>query len=184
MPSQTPEMGSMSPIRDVDDPHVKAKTKKSTKGWDGEVGDRALQNAYFTDGKLYSQNSLSPPRGSSYSTLIFKLDLLFSTLRTTETTANADGSATSHIVVRCTLSDIAQATGLRVEDAAFAMNECGMLQRHKRPNSDRVDKKNRDRAADPDDQEEYIVISREMVEAIAKERNVKRMCMDLAHVLL
>ncbi|KAI0089918.1 acyl-CoA N-acyltransferase [Irpex rosettiformis] len=160
--SQTPEMETMSPVRDTDDPQVKAKKKKSTKGWDGEVGDRPLQNVCFTDGD----------------------DLLFSTLRTVETTANPDGSATSHLVVRCTLSDIAQATGLRVEDVAFAMNECGMLQRHRRVNSDRVDKKKGDRAADPDDQEEYVVISREWVETIAKERNVKRMCMDLAHVLL
>lgn len=113
-----------------------------------------------------------------------KIDPLFSSLRTIETTANPDGSATSHVVVRCTLSDIAQATGLRVEDAAFAMNECGMLHRRRRVNPDHMAKKSRDRAADPDEQEEYIVLSREMVEAIAKERNVKRMCMDLAHVLL
>ena len=110
---------------------------------------------------------------------------MFSTLRTIETEANQDGSATSHVLVRCTLSDIAQATGLRVEDAAFAMNECGMLERRQRvsPTPDNRNK-GKDESADPDDQEEYIVISREMVEAIAKERNVKKMCMDLAHVLL
>ena len=34
------------------------------------------------------------------------------------------------------------------------------------------------------EEEEMIVISREMVELVAKERNVKKMCMDLAHVLL
>ena len=37
---------------------------------------------------------------------------------------------------------------------------------------------------DQAEEEEMIVISREMVELVAKERNVKKMCMDLAHVLL
>ena len=31
---------------------------------------------------------------------------------------------------------------------------------------------------------ETVVVSREMVDAVAKARNVKKMCMDLAHVLL
>lgn len=105
---------------------------------------------------------------------------MFSTLRTIETEANPDGSATSHVVVHCTLSDIAQATGLRVEDAAFAMNECGLLERRRR--LDDAEKKDEDDLDDQD--EEVIFISREMVEAVAKERNVKKMCMDLAHVLL
>jgi len=164
--SQTPDSEPMmSPIRDTDDPHViKVKRRKSTKGWDGEVVDPSSRNAYFVDDG----------------------DLLFSTLRTIETTANPDGSATSHVIVECTLSDIAQATGLRVEDIAFAMNECGMLERRKRVYPDVTDRKNgdTDEDADPDDHEEHIMVSREMVEAIAKERNVKKMCMDLAHVLL
>jgi hypothetical protein len=105
-------------------------------------------------------------------------------LRTIETTANPDGSATSHVMVQCTLSDIAQATGLRVEDAAFAMSECGMLERRKRAHSDPAKQKGRGKVVDTDDQEEHIVVSREMVEAVAKDRNVKKMCMDLAHVLL
>lgn len=106
---------------------------------------------------------------------------MFSTLRTIETEANADGSATSHVRVRCTLADVAQATGLRVEDAAFALNECGMLDR--RRTLEDAEKKSEDDDRDDQD-EEAIFISREMVEAIAKERNVKKMCMDLAHVLL
>ena len=32
--------------------------------------------------------------------------------------------------------------------------------------------------------EEYIVLSRQMIEDVASERNVKRMCMDSRHVLL
>jgi hypothetical protein len=43
----------MSPIRETDDPLVKAKKRKSTKGWDGEVGHRSLRNPYILgeDGK-------------------------------------------------------------------------------------------------------------------------------------
>lgn len=68
--------------------------------------------------------------------------------------------------------DIARATNLRVEDAAFALNECGLLTRRKREGDG------------DDDEEEVIVLSREMVEAVAVERKVKRMCMDMSRVLL
>lgn len=99
-------------------------------------------------------------------------DPLFTSLRTIETIANPDGSASSHVVVNCTLGDIARGTGLRVEDAAFALNECGLLIRRRR-------------TEDEEGLEEFaVVVTREMVETVAKERNVKRMCMDLAHVLL
>ena len=57
------------------------------------------------------------------------IDPMWTSLRSVETTANPDGSATTHVVVRCTLADIARATNLRVEDAAFALNECGLLVR-------------------------------------------------------
>ncbi|KAF8139710.1 acyl-CoA N-acyltransferase [Boletus edulis] len=90
-------------------------------------------------------------------------------LRRIETTSNPDGSATSHVVVRCTLGDIARATNLRVEDAAFALNECGLLTHVQR---------------DRDGAREQIGVTREMIEAVAKERRVKEMCMSLAHVLL
>jgi histone acetyltransferase HTATIP/histone acetyltransferase MYST1 len=84
-------------------------------------------------------------------------------LRTVLTRSNPDGSATSHIVVRCTLAEIASATNLRIEDAAFALNECGLL-------GSTIDG--------------VVGFTREMVEAVAKERNVKRMCLDPAHVML
>ena len=85
-------------------------------------------------------------------------DELSTTLRTIETIANPDGSATSHVVVKCTLVDIARATNLRVEDAAFALNECGLLvKRYKETGK-------------TEGMEEVIMISREMVEVVAKER--------------
>jgi histone acetyltransferase HTATIP/histone acetyltransferase MYST1 len=87
--------------------------------------------------------------------------------RTYETVPAPDGSAAVHVVVRCTLADLACATNLRVEDAAFALNECGLLVRREGDGGGMT-----------------IAISREMVEAIAQERNVKRMCIDFTKVLL
>ena len=87
------------------------------------------------------------------------------------TSQNLDGSATTHAIVRCTLADLARATNLRIEDAAFAMNECGLL---------RMRGKN-GRDADATD---MIVVTREMVEQVAKERGVKKACLILPHVLL
>lgn len=103
--------------------------------------------------------------------LIHTPDRLFTSLRSFVTTTNQDGSATTHVVVKCALSDIARATNLRIEDATFAMNECGLL---------RV----RGKEGDDEEREETIIITREMVERVARERNVKKMCMDLPHVLL
>ena len=87
--------------------------------------------------------------------------------RTLETRANPDGSATTHAFVRCSLENIARATNLRIEDAAFAMSECGLL-----------------RARTSTGGQETIVITRELVEKLAQERGLKRMCMEIQHVLL
>ena len=104
-------------------------------------------------------------------------------MRAVETTANPDGSATTHVVVRCTLADIARATNLRIEDAAFALNECGLLGRRFR--AERAGGSGEEAQEDGTDQDQDVVaITREMVEAVAKERDVKIMCMDLAHGLL
>lgn len=84
---------------------------------------------------------------------------------------NDDGSSVTHVSVRCTLADIARATNLRVEDTAFALNECGLLLR-------------KATAAASEEDVETIVLTRKMVEQVAAERNVKRMCMDLSRVLL
>jgi hypothetical protein len=98
-------------------------------------------------------------------------DPLFKSPRTFTTSQNLDGSATTHVVVKCTLADLARATNLRVEDAAFAMNECGLL-RMRGKNGSNVDV--------PD----MIVVTREMVEQVARERGVKKACLILPHVLL
>ncbi|TFK86527.1 acyl-CoA N-acyltransferase [Polyporus arcularius HHB13444] len=142
---------AFSPSRDTEDSSSSSKKRrKSTKGWDGEeipASAIALRTAQLNDMN----------------------DPMWTSMRSIETRANRDGSATTHIVVRCTLADIARATNLRIEDAAFALNECGLLGRHLKGDGS---------------SEDVLAITREMVEAVAKERDVKRMCMDLAHVLL
>ena len=148
----------------------KRKRRKSVKGWDGEIGiDLDLPTApdSVMDGRSCFTVHLVP----ILKPVNFNVDPLFTTMRTFVTGQNADGSATTHVVVKCTLADLARATNLRVEDAAFAMNECGLL---------RMRGKN-GREADATD---MIVVTREMVEQVAKERGVKKACLILPHVLL
>jgi histone acetyltransferase MYST1 len=97
---------------------------------------------------------------------LFIIDSIFTTERVFETTHREDGGADTHVRVDCTLTDIARATNLRIEDAAFALNECGLLMRRKACISD----------------DEVIVITRSLVEQVAKERKVKIMYMDLSCV--
>lgn len=131
------------------------KRRRPTKGWDGEVE--------ASDSASVTPHALPPPPS-------------FESLRQVVTTANADGSATTHVIVRCTLAELARATNLRVDDAAFALNECGLLLRRRTSEGDE--------SAAGGGSGETVVVSREMVDAVAKARNVKKMCMDLAHVLL
>ncbi|KAI1790468.1 acyl-CoA N-acyltransferase [Ganoderma leucocontextum] len=176
-----------SPARDTEDgsSSMSKKKRKSTKGWDGEelsAAAVALRTAQANDTN----------------------DPMWTALRTVETRANADGSATTHVVVRCTLADLARACNLRVEDAAFALNECGLLACRLPPtpnlNLDPKTNSNPNPKHTHNDSDHApaeggggggggdvgpaLAITREMVEAAARERDVKRMCMDLAHVLL
>ncbi|KAH7922408.1 acyl-CoA N-acyltransferase [Leucogyrophana mollusca] len=150
LPADLSQVTSVGRIPDIsglqlpptEDDGVLRLRKKRPKGWDGEM----------------------PDSGSS-GTPLDTLDDTISTLRTIETTSNPDGSATSHVVVRCTLTEIAHATNLRVDDAAFALNECGLLETR-------------------GEAEGVVVVTREKVEAVARERRVKNMCIKLGHVLL
>ncbi len=165
---------AFSPSRDTEDSSSSSKKRrKSTKGWDGEeipASAIALRTAQLNDmNGMYASCPDGTARQVSDSSTSATTDPMWTSMRSIETRANRDGSATTHIVVRCTLADIARATNLRIEDAAFALNECGLLGRHLKGDGS---------------SEDVLAITREMVEAVAKERDVKRMCMDLAHVLL
>lgn len=112
--------------------------------------------------------------GGPILTVITPIEPTFGSLRTTHTTPSAiDGSATTHLSVKCTLLDIAKATNLRPEDVAYAMEECGFLLR----------RKNEGKNEDGSDRE-VILVSREMVEAVAKERGVKDTFISVNHVIL
>ena len=140
------------------------------KGWDGEI-DIDLDLPTAPDSVMDGGYSFPLDFFSILTTQLFTVDPLFKTLRTFSTIQNLDGSATTHVIVRCTLADLARATNLRVEDAAFAMNECGLL-------------KMRGKGGRDADAAEMIVVTREMVEQVARERGVKKACLILPHVLL
>ncbi|KAF8631362.1 hypothetical protein AX15_002447 [Amanita polypyramis BW_CC] len=109
-------------------------------------------------------------------------------MRTFTTTMREDGSAETHVSVRCTLADIARATNLRVEDAAFALNECGLLM--KRIKAREAEGGQGERNTEDGTglagvgAGDVVVLTREMVEKIAKEKSVKKPCMDIAFVKL
>jgi len=106
--------------------------------------------------------SISPGHNSYYG-----VDMTFTVRRTFETTPNADGGADTNVKVECELDDVARATNLRVDDAAFALNECGLLMRR----------------MCQDQESDLVVITRALVEEVAKERKVKIMYLDLSCVI-
>ncbi|KAJ6466999.1 acyl-CoA N-acyltransferase [Mycena sanguinolenta] len=144
-----------------------SKHKKKHKGWDGEVADLS-----FLDGRSSTDEEF------------------LSRFRTFEMTPNANGSATVDVVLRCTLRDIARATNLRVEDAAFALNEIGMLAL--RLSSEDVEKVRQEMKTKQDAQangaptdgarsapaNQFVFVSRAMVERVAADRKVKVPCME------
>jgi len=149
----------LSHIRaDMDVTTSPQKRTKRAKGWDGESAVPSSPEGC---------DSASPATRDSFGFGPSGPAAYMQLERTYETVHAPDGSAAVHVVVRCTLADLACATNLRVEDAAFALNECGLVVR---------------REGDGDGM--TIAISREMVEAVAQERNVKRMCIDFTKVLL
>jgi histone acetyltransferase MYST1 len=93
---------------------------------------------------------------------------LFTTERIFDTVGQKDGTAVTAITTQCTLEDIARATNLRVEDAAFALKECGLL-------TERLD---------DDEGGTQVILSRILVEKVAEERNVKIPCLQSNSVLL
>lgn len=149
--------------------------RKKAKGFDGEME----LVAQAPSGPLHSTEGVCATRSygaflwhqnSEINLFFFVTAPFFESFRHTQTFANADGSATTHIFASCTLDDISKATALRAEDAAFALKECGLLQRRKK--------------RDSEEHEDVICVSREMVEAVARARGIKKNMMELNHVLL
>lgn len=167
------------------------KRKRAPKGFDGELPHPPTSPSFYQ----YASHSLTPPTSTSATKPASTpapapVPGMHNAFRKIITTPNPDGSATSHVVVRCTLADIARATNLRVDDAAFALAECGLLERVRvvtRRDGDGDAGVGEDDKMEDEDQEQservVMAITREMVEAVARERHVKEMCLSLAHVL-
>jgi len=141
-------------------------SKKRTKGSDGEMDPNATTPPTTAIGASSPEVRLSQsPNAVSDDGSV---DPLFTTQRVVDTIRRDDGSAEMHVSIRCTLGDLAKATNLRVEDAAFALHECGLV-------VEQLDE------ADYGDQ---LLISGALVEKIAAERRVKDPCINLSCVLL
>jgi len=141
--------------------------RKRIKGFEGEVESEASIEAGMCMMPLKSiQGASSSSMSFGVILIYYSIDPIFTTERVFETTHREDGGADTHVRVDCTLAEIARVTNLRIEDAAFALNECGLLMRRKADVSDN----------------DVIVITRSLVEQVAKERKVKIMYMDLSCV--
>ncbi|KAG8940553.1 hypothetical protein FRC04_005191 [Tulasnella sp. 424] len=149
-------------------------TKRKIKGFDGEI-DYPKEKDEGPSATLVEQPT-------------------FGSIRTTHTETTPNGTTRQHLNIRCTLMDIARATGLRHEDVAFAMEECGLLMRRKKEGNGQASSGNggggggasgSNNAEGGAEEKEIIYVSAEMVEKVAKERRVKHRCiLDPAHVLL
>ncbi|KAJ3735360.1 acyl-CoA N-acyltransferase [Lentinula guzmanii] len=135
-----------SPSRELSsDDSSASRRRKRNKGWQGEASEEEVME---------------------------DIDEKLASFRTFVTTRNPDGSASVHLKIHCTLADIADATNLRVDDAAFALNEMGMLNRW-------------GKFSGSDEKQPMVVLTREMVERVAKERGVKNVSvLHLSHVKL
>jgi histone acetyltransferase HTATIP/histone acetyltransferase MYST1 len=145
---------------------VVSKKRKRTKGFDGEIDPNVVTSPTTANGALSPEVRVS--RSPNAVSVDGSVNPLFTTQRMVDTIKKGDGSVEMHVTIECTLRDIAEATNLRVEDAAFALHECGLL----------IQKLSDAKA------EDQLVISGAMVEKVAAERKVKEPCMDLSHVLL
>ena len=100
----------------------------------------------------------------------YDTDSVYSQKRWMRKSANPDGSVTTHAFARCTLEDMSKATGMRMEDIAFALHESGML-KHMEAQEGTIGSKS------------VVLISRTMVEDIAKRFKIKRMVLETQYVL-
>jgi len=133
-----------------------AHKRKKSLGWDAEA-----------ETSVHNEDIIAATSGDN--------DRVYRTMRYLRTSANANGSATTHVFVSCSLEDISKATSLRIEDVAFALHECGLLKRVRTLG---------DNGQEDGGVKDVIVISREMVEGVATERALKRLVMEVQCVLL
>ncbi|KAI6032419.1 acyl-CoA N-acyltransferase, partial [Pisolithus marmoratus] len=166
------------------------KRKRALKGFDGELPHPPISPAFHRHTPRSPTSTSAAVAISTPAPMPSQVPGAYSTLaslRKVITTSNPDGSATSHVVVRCTLADIAHATNLRVEDAAFALAECGLLERMQMVARQGADGENsvgeEDKTDDGDSLEDREHNERAVITITREMRHVKEMCLSLAHVL-
>ncbi|KAK7041838.1 hypothetical protein VNI00_009127 [Paramarasmius palmivorus] len=162
-----------------------SKKKKKHKGWDGELPITYPSHPHSPSHPSYPHHPSSPHATAEADMIHIPPSL--SAQKTFVVNGNEDGSAVMNVCVRCTLEDVGKATGLRVEDAAFALGEMGLLRRWGAAgsgsgSSSGVNSGGQGVGAGLEGYE--IVVTRERVEQIAAERNVKHPCILMKHVLL
>ncbi len=117
---------------------VPSRKRKKPKGFDGEVAEANVEQmmgmmplkAIHGASLLRFSRPFIPPNAESLTCPVCSYaEPAFTTQRTLETVQRDDGGAETHVEVRCTLAEIARATNLRIDDAAFALSECGLLAR-------------------------------------------------------
>ncbi|KAG9040352.1 hypothetical protein FS837_000761, partial [Tulasnella sp. UAMH 9824] len=111
-PNAPPGLGGSRHSRKPSLPGSGKATKRKIKGFDGET--------------IYPKAEDEGPSAALVE------QPAFGSIRTTHTETTPNGTTQQHLNIRCTLIDIARATGLRHEDVAFAMEECGLLMRRKK----------------------------------------------------
>jgi histone acetyltransferase HTATIP/histone acetyltransferase MYST1 len=167
--STFPQLGDEEISGEVE--RISLKKRKKSKGFEGEVKEGSVNveaSMCMMPLKDIPGPSFSFSSGFPHKTRI--LDPVFTMDRAFETIPNEDGGAETNVKVECTLEEIAAATNLRIDDAAFALNECGLLMRRLLSGED-------------EGQKQVVVVTRRLVEKVAKERNIKRMYMDLNCVM-
>ncbi|KAF8174723.1 acyl-CoA N-acyltransferase [Pholiota molesta] len=142
------------------------KKRKKIKGFDGAAPEVTFEQAK----RMMPLNSIP--------------NAVFTTKRTMRTVPRPDGGAETHVELRCTLEDIATATNLRIDDAAFALSECGLLTR-RIVNQEKRAANGGGEVVEGDGQQQQqpisgsdtILITRELVDKVMEERNIKMMYM-------
>ena len=135
------------------------------------IWDRGLEKSYNSRDAIAATSGNNGEKGPIFQrvpdTNSYALeDSVYTQQRWMRASVNSDGSVTTHAFVKCTLEDMSKATGIRMEDIAFALHESGMLKHMEVQESQNV-----------------VVVSRKVVEDTAKRFNVKRMVMEAQCVL-
>lgn len=165
--------------------YVPSKKKKKIKGFDGESPEitpeqsRRMMPLNSIQGACFLPlTRICLKRTDWLADLSTHAEPLFTIGRTMKTIPREDGGAETHVEVKCTLADIARATNLRIDDAAFALSECGLLTRRITTGQKRTaEEAELGQEQSSVSENDTILITRAFVDQVMAQRNVKMMYM-------